>query len=257
MTSVLSLGGGVNSTAMLLELVKRGTPPDLVLFADTGGELPATYAHVAQVTDYCTEHKIPVYAVTNAGRGQGDSLEDNCLKRKELPSLAYGFKGCSVKWKRQPMDRFVREWQPAKDAWERGEKVTRYIGIDAGERHRADNAKMSDTHKYDYRYPLVEWCVDRDGCLEIIAEAGWEKPPKSSCFYCPAMRRNEILKLQKEHPDLLERALKIESNAETHTTAGLGRNWKWADFIRQENAQGKLWPEMPEAPCGCFDESEE
>ena len=257
MPSVLSLGGGVNSTAMLLELADRDMPPDLVLFADTGGELPATYAHVDAIEQWCGFKNIMFHRVTNAGRGQGDSLEDNCLKRKELPSLAYGFKGCSVKWKRQPMDRFVREWLPAKDAWARGERVTRYIGIDIGERHRADNAKMADTDKYDYQYPLVEWEMDRTDCImKIEATPGFTVPPKSSCFFCPAMRRGEILRLQSEHPELLERALRIEENAETHTTAGLGRNWKWSDFLRQDNAQGKLWPEI-DAPCGCFDESED
>ncbi len=32
---------------------------------------------------------------------------------------------------------------------------------------------------------------------------------------------------------------------------------KVLDFIRQESAQGKLWPELTDAPCGCFDESDE
>jgi hypothetical protein len=95
-TSVLSLGGGINSTAMLIELCNRDMFPDLILFADTGGELPATYEHVATMEALCKQRGILFHTVTNAGRGQGDSLEENCLKRKELPSLAYGFKGCSV-----------------------------------------------------------------------------------------------------------------------------------------------------------------
>jgi len=41
--SVLCYGAGVDSTAMLLELVAVGQPPDLVLTADTGAEKPETY----------------------------------------------------------------------------------------------------------------------------------------------------------------------------------------------------------------------
>lgn len=41
---VLAYGGGVNSTALLVSLHQRGIPIDLILFADTGGELPSTYA---------------------------------------------------------------------------------------------------------------------------------------------------------------------------------------------------------------------
>jgi len=40
--SVLSFGGGVNSTALLVGLCGRSQAPSLVLFADTGSELPET-----------------------------------------------------------------------------------------------------------------------------------------------------------------------------------------------------------------------
>jgi len=40
MTMVVSYGGGVNSTAVLVGMVERGIRPDAILFADTGGEHP-------------------------------------------------------------------------------------------------------------------------------------------------------------------------------------------------------------------------
>ena len=43
--SVVSYGSGTNSTAMLVGLHERGEKPDLILFADTGGERPDTYRH--------------------------------------------------------------------------------------------------------------------------------------------------------------------------------------------------------------------
>lgn len=39
---VVAYGLGVNSTAMLVEFARRGIRPDLILFADTGGEKPET-----------------------------------------------------------------------------------------------------------------------------------------------------------------------------------------------------------------------
>ena len=38
----VAYGSGVDSTAMLIEFVRRGILPDLILFADTGGEKPKT-----------------------------------------------------------------------------------------------------------------------------------------------------------------------------------------------------------------------
>ena len=37
---ILNFGGGVNSTALILEMVARGERFDFVIFADTGGEKP-------------------------------------------------------------------------------------------------------------------------------------------------------------------------------------------------------------------------
>ena len=49
---VASFGGGVNSTAMLVGLWERGEKVDLILFADTGGEKPHTYAHVMEMSEW-------------------------------------------------------------------------------------------------------------------------------------------------------------------------------------------------------------
>jgi predicted DNA-binding WGR domain protein len=43
---VVAYGLGVNSTAMLVEFARRGIRPDLILFADTGGEKPETYQYL-------------------------------------------------------------------------------------------------------------------------------------------------------------------------------------------------------------------
>lgn len=243
----LSYGGGVNSAAMLLSLVERGESIDGVVFADTGGERPETYAHLRHVEQWCGERGIAFLRATNAGRGQGDSLEENCLKRRELPSLAYGFKGCSVKWKRQPMDRLLRDLPEVRAAWARGELVERCIGIDAGETRRR---KLPPDDKWTYRYPLCEFGLDREGCVATIQRHGWPMPPKSSCFFCPAMRKAEIKDLAATHPDLVRRALAIEDNAVTHTVKGLGRSWSWRDFL---TSQGVSFPEHAETPCDCMD----
>ena len=44
--SVVSFGGGVNSSAMLIGMHERGITPDAILFSDTGGEKPETYQHI-------------------------------------------------------------------------------------------------------------------------------------------------------------------------------------------------------------------
>jgi hypothetical protein len=56
-----------------------------------------------------------------------ETLEENCLRQNILPSLAYGFKGCSQKYKIQPQDKFVNNWRPAKDCWKAGGKCLKLM----------------------------------------------------------------------------------------------------------------------------------
>ena len=55
---VLAYGIGVDSTAMLIELVARGETPDLVLTADTGSEKPATYDYLDIIRRWMEAHGI-------------------------------------------------------------------------------------------------------------------------------------------------------------------------------------------------------
>jgi hypothetical protein len=248
--TVAAWGAGVNSTAMIVEWLKRGRKLDIALFADTGGERPETYAYRDTFAAWLKERGVPFFTVR--GNYKYETLEAECLGNKTLPSIAYGFKTCSQKWKRSPQDIFLNNYEPAQQAWGRGEKVLKLIGYDAGETRRA---KIIDEAKYEVQYPLIEWDIDRDGCIKSIVEAGLAVPPKSACFFCPSSRGREILDLAEKHPDLMKRALAIEANAETYHIKGLGRNFSWAIMVEQDRRQGKLF-DGPQIACDCFDGEE-
>ena len=56
---VVAYGLGVNSTAMLVEFAKRGIVPDMILYADTGGEKPETYRYMPVIQAYLDKVKFP------------------------------------------------------------------------------------------------------------------------------------------------------------------------------------------------------
>lgn len=164
---VAAYGMGTNSTALLVEYVRRGLRVDLVLAADTGGERPQTYAYAEMFSRWLVERGYPpVLFVRYTNRaGVVVTLEDDCLRKETLPSKAFGYSGCSLKWKIEPQEKFVNNWQPAKDAWAIGEKVVKLIGYDADEPERADRRRQKDAEdgKYTYVYPLIEWGVGTRG----------------------------------------------------------------------------------------------
>jgi hypothetical protein len=267
---VVAYGLGVDSTALLVEFARRGIRPDLILFADTGGEKPETYAYLPVIQDYLVGVGFPPvvtvrYAPT---RARYRTLEEQCLHTGTLPSLAYGGKSCSLKYKRSPQDKFILSRYPPAEfvpkgrrvvravGFEAGEETRTYahvvkaIGLDAGEEHRLTWAPPAggeveelsreqwlDRHFFSYWYPLMDWGLDREACQRIIAAAGLPVPHKSSCFFCPAMKKAEILWLQQHHPDLLRRALAIEDNARAKLTSvkGLGRSFSWAAYLARLN----------------------
>lgn len=229
--SVVSYGAGTNSTAVLVGLHERGEKPDLIIFADTGGERPETYVHRDTVSDWCESVGFPRIVTVR----EHITLEQDCLNRNALPGLAYGFKSCSERYKIRRQKRWLKA-QGYTDPWF-------WVGIDAGEAHRK---------KYEgTRYPLIEWNWGRQECIEAIARAGLPQPGKSACFFCPATKPHEIKQLKQDHPDLIARAIHMEENAELTHAKGLARSWSWKDFIEYDDAQGDLF--TPDIACECMD----
>ena len=250
---ISSYGGGTNSTAMLIECAKRGIKVDLILFADTGGEKPHTYEYVKRFSQWLVDNGMPEIITVKKVRRNGDilTLEQNCLEQKMLPSIAYGFKSCSQKYKIQPQDKYVNNWQPAKEEWAAGRKIRKLIGYDADESHRINTYYTDD--KYDCWYPLVDWGMGREECIDSIKEAGLCLPGKSACFFCPSSKPSEIRQLAHTHPGLIERALAMESNAELTSVKGLGRNFAWIDLLSQSEMLDDDYRHTPDLLCDCYD----
>jgi len=253
---VVSYGGGVNSTALLVGLLEHGERPDAILFADTGNEFPETYAHIWVMGQWTKrELGVPI-TVVKRRYWRHRTLEHECYNLRTLPSKAFGFSGCSVKWKRQVMDSHVKRfWALGKAAVARGEKIERCIGIDAGEAHRG---KLGDVPYFVWRYPLIEWDWDRDACLAAIERAGLSRPRKSACFFCPATTKVEVRRLARERPGLFARAVAIEDQAraagQLRNVKGLGRHWSWREIAEADEATVAALPETPVEYCvDCID----
>ena len=251
--TVWSCGYGTNSTALAVGLVERDEKYDLAMFADTGGERPELYAYQSILNDYLKLHGLP--PVMTVWKKRADqtrlTLEQDCLEQNALPSVAYGFKTCSQKYKIQPQDKVVNNWQPVIEEWEAGRKVVKLIGYDADEEHRA--LRYQDDEKYHRRFPLIEWGWGRKECMEAITRAGLPQPGKSACFFCPSSTKREIRDLADKHPELMARALTMERNAELTTIKGLGRRFAWADLVKAHEEQVKMFPGTPEVLCACYD----
>lgn len=225
----------------------------MILFADTGGEKNETYTYLKTINGFLKKVGFPeVVVVRYRPRiAPYHTLEEQCLHTGTLPSIAYGGRSCSLKYKKSPQDKYVERWPPAREIWKQGGKVVKVIGFDASEVRRINHKKKAkdpkDERRFHYWYPLFELGWDRKDCIQCIQKAGLPVPMKSACFYCPASKKHEIAWLQEHHPELLERALEIERNAQAKLTSvkGLGRSFTWQKYLDEQNAPTLFDDEEP------------
>lgn len=215
---VVAYGMGVDSSAMLIGMALKGIRPDLILFADTGAERQETYDYLPVMQEWLKKAGFPpVVTVKYQPKNFKNyppyhDLEGNLLTNGTLPGVTFGRASCSMKWKKQPQDAYVKNWSPAQRSWSFGVKVVKLIGFDDSPRDRQRTysaANIDDTH-YEYRMPLQEWGWDRQECKRQIKKAGLPVPIKSSCFFCIATKPEELC----QYPvDLLKRVIRLEARA--------------------------------------------
>lgn len=205
---VVSYGGGLHSTAMLVKMVQDGQRPDIVLFADTGDELPETYATVEFYKRWCENQGIEFQTVTNNyGKTLGQYLSDKNI----LPSRRR--RDCTTKFKISPMNRYLRQRYGKKAIF------LKHIGYDATEKKRAEKATYGKdgklkSPKYErLTYPLIGWNMDRVACAEVLQKASLPVPQKSGCSFCIFTKKNGWIWLYFKHPAKYQQAMKLEENS--------------------------------------------
>jgi hypothetical protein len=258
----VAFGGGVDSTALLVALKHAGIKPAWVSFADTGGEKQRTYDHVALVSDWLKSWagiEVEVVKYNTLASTSYNDLLGNCLDNETLPTVSFpGIpNSCSSKWKKQPQE---YAWRGAKSGpnkrdphplylscQERGVKAWRLIGFDAGP---ADLKRGKGDHTsklFDQLYPLQHLGWDRPLCIQAIEAEGLPVPPKSSCFFCGAMKEWEIWDLAATEPEKLTLALRMEYGALT----GKHSRWQDPEFGRAWEDYVKTGDKFPSAETSC------
>jgi len=168
------------------------------VFVHHGTDWPDTYNYIAGFQNWLKWNGHRPIKIINASVSRDDgrrwaSLVDHCEQQKIIPQQWPRW--CTGAWKRKQFIRYAQ--RPA----------FVHIGIDAGEEKRA---KISSDSGFEQRFLLIEYDIDRDGCKEIIRDAGLPIPMKSGCYICPFQRIGQWKQLRRTHPCLFQRAVELE-----------------------------------------------
>ena len=208
--TVLSYGGGVQSTALLVLAGQGRIDIDAALFANVGddSEHPDTLAYVRDIaTPWAAAHGIPVHEIRRPGptlagdlTGPGRSIRIPVRMANGAP----GNRSCSQMWKTSVADQWLRTHGATAS-----QQATVLIGFSADETHRIGRRRWP-AHA-NPTYPLVDAGLTRQGCRDLIAHAGLPVPPKSSCYFCPYKTRPEWETMARDRPDLFAQAEAVEA----------------------------------------------
>jgi hypothetical protein len=256
---ILSYGLGLDSTAAACLMHLQGIRPDIIVFADTGGEKPETYAYLAVFNAWLRSVGFPEVDVVRYEpvRASYTTLEAKSLANENLLSLSFRGHECALVFKREPITKFLKAHPLVIAAIESGRPIHKIIGYDDSPADRKRSEKTTKT-----RLKMLEQVQERLDCGKTPLASQWEVahltnvymlqdqglsrpmlpaivesvglpvPVKSACFYCPASRPEEVVQLRLDHPDLFDRALTIERNAQEgkhKIKQGLSiGQWHWA-----------------------------
>lgn len=205
---VLSLGAGVQSTALLMLAAEGAIDQiDAAIFSDTGWEPSAVYDHLDRLeAEVAQPAGIPIHRVSS-GNIRDDAL-DPAHRFASMPLYVLNRNGepgmvrrqCTSEYKLKPIKAKVRDLlgYPHPTPVPKGVYAEQLIGISADESHRAN---VSDVRYAQNRWPLLELGWTRQRCIAYLEARGWGSTPKSACIGCPFHGNRAWRDLRDNHPD--------------------------------------------------------
>lgn len=208
MTTIANVSWGKDSLAMLHLLIDQGTPPDEVVFYDTGVEFEAVYRERDRTLPLLGELGIAYKELRPARPFLYDMLVKRVEHRDGTTGTGYGWCGGLCRWgtraKTDTLDRYARE---------RG--AVTLVGIAADEARRIGRDRGSGR-----LMPLVEAGMTEADCLALCYERGhtWEQGgvrlydvlDRVSCWCCRNKNLKEIEGMREHLPEYYDRLVALE-----------------------------------------------
>jgi hypothetical protein len=228
---VISYGGGVQSTALLVLAAQGQIAPRLALFSNVGddSEDPLTVQYVREVAiPWGAAHGVEVQELRRIKRdGTTETLWGRLMREgsRSLPipirmsNGAPNTRSCTVDFKVQVIAKALKRLGATA-----ADPARVHVGISWDEIERMGRKKEAAWEQVVY--PLIDLRLTREDCKRIIERAGLPVPPKSSCFFCPFHRPSAWAAMRRDRPELFEKSAHLEDVLNVRRQS-LGRDPVW------------------------------
>lgn len=222
-------------------------PPDYVVIADTGLEMPTTWQYLdAVIRPAFKRIGIEVHRVSKndygepaakgmfSAHGEGHLLIPAFSNQSGKAGKLSGF--CSDKWKVVVVNNFL-----SRNFGLTRSKYRKWIGFSLDETSRVLRMQKGQEWRDGLiRFPLVhDVPMRRHSVVKYVEKMGWPPPPRSRCWMCPNQSDFEWAEVKNDHPELFDAAKKLDeqirqkdANAYLHSTI---KPLAWADLTTEED----------------------
>jgi len=207
---VVSHGGGVQTTAMLVLAAQGRIDYQTFLFANVGddSEDPLTLRYLREIAKpYARRWNIGIYEIARPG----DTLYQRLLSPRRSVDIpvrmangAPGNRNCTAEYKIKVVGRWLKDRGATAE-----NKATVAVGISKDEIHRASNRKIAPYETIEY--PLLDLRMNRADCAGLIQSAGLPLPPKSACWFCPFHKASQWAEMRRDREPLFIAAAGLEA----------------------------------------------
>lgn len=220
MKYIASCSFGKDSLAMVLRLLEENRPLDEVVFFDTGMEFDSIYRNRDKIRELLFQKYIKFTEL----HSQNTFLFDMLIRpvkyknpeNKPYP-MHYGYEWCggNVRWGTGGKLSAIKKHY--KESYS-DEEIFEYVGIAYDE----PNRKKDDVHKI---YPLVEWEMTENDCLQYCYDHGysWNENgvelydilDRVSCWCCKNKNLKELKNIYLYLPEYWQRLRGLQSRIDT------------------------------------------
>jgi hypothetical protein len=211
---ILSLGAGVQSTAVYLLAMEGELHLDAAIFADTGDEPEAVYRHL----EWLKSLNGPEIIVRSRGRISEDLTTTVKGRFAQVPWYVKPLDGpigqvrrhCSKEYKVEVIDRSIRRDVLGLKPSQRIPKsmdVHQYFGISLDEARRSVGIRNRCDKAH---FPLIDRQWTRSDCQNFLKTRVPHEVPRSACVFCPFHSDREWIEIKK-NPEDWNLAVKTEN----------------------------------------------
>lgn len=208
---IASCSFGKDSLAMVLRLIEKDYPLDEVIFFDTGMEFQAIYNNIEKLSKILLDKKIKFSILKDKYSFEFNAFQREVHKKDGTTKYGYDWCGGMRRWgtagKLSAINRHYKENYG-------DEVVVEYVGIAVDERNRVEKYRLQRTKSVKL-YPLVEWGMTENDCLNYCYKQGWNWKENGtdlyqildrvSCWCCVNKNQKEIKNIMMYLPEYWER----------------------------------------------------